>query len=233
MKHPWLTVGAAGALLALGLGPFGVPVAGAAGTPHSDQVITVHKTDAKTGAPLAGAVFTLYRWHGSPDLSSVVATATSDSSGHAVFSLAGHHNYWVVETAAPSGYTLPTSGGVLVKTSHSTNGKGQDDPANLKEKESVAFVDTAKTSPPDIPPNDGSTTTTTTPGSPPSPPTGPGGGTGTGPVPGSVVPESTTVHTGMAWAGSTPYALGVGALGTSLLGTGLVLRRRRLHATTS
>lgn len=233
MKHPWLTVGAAGALLALGLGPFGVSVAGAAGKPHSDQVITVHKTDAKTGAPLAGAVFTLYRWHGSPDLSSVVATATSDSGGHAVFSLEGHHNYWVVETAAPSGYTLPTSGGVLVKTSHSTNSKGQDDQANVKEKETAAFVDTAKSSPPDIPPNGGSTTTTTTPVAPTSPPTGSTGGTGSSPAPGSVVPGSTTVHTGMAWAGSTPYALGVGALGTSLLGTGLVLRRRHLHQMTS
>ena len=228
MKHPWLTMGAVGGLaLTLGAGSLGVTLAGAAPKPHSDQVITVAKTSAKTGAPLAGAVFTLYRWHGSPDLSSVVATATSDSTGHAVFSLVGHHNYWVVETAAPSGYTLPASNGVLVKTSHQVNGKGQDDRANLKEAETVAFAD-QPTGSHDTPPDTTPPVTT--------PPTGTGGvtsGGSTSPAAGSVVPGATTVHTGMAWAGSTPYVLGAGALGMALFGSGLLLRRRQLHTMTS
>ena len=228
MKHPRLMFGAVGGVLALVLSPLAAGVARAAPKPHSDQVITVTKTAAGTGAPLAGAVFTLYKWHGSPDLSSVVATATSDSNGHAVFNLEGHHNYWVVETAAPSGYVLPTSG-QLVKTSHSTNAKGQDDRANVKESEAATFVDQATgggghDNPPVTTPTGGNGGTTG------------GGGSSTGATTsagGGIVPQATTVHTGLPWAGSTPYALGAGALGMSLLGTGLVLRRRQLHRVTS
>lgn len=233
MKHPWVTMGAVGGLaLTLGMSSLGAALAGAAPKPHSDQVITAVKTSAKTGAPLAGATFTLYKWHGSPDLSAVVATATSGTNGKAVFSLVGHHNYWLVETAAPAGYTLPASNGVLVKTSHQANGKGQDDPANLKEAETVAFAD-QPTGSHDNPPDTTPVTTT-----PPvtTPPTGSGGGTSggsTAPAAGSLVPGATTVHTGMAWAGSTPYALGAGALGMALFGSGLLLRRRQLHSMTS
>ena len=228
MKHPRLTLGAVGGLLALVLGPFGVAVAGAAPKPHSDQVITVTKTAAGTGAALAGAVFTLYPWHGWADTSTVVAKATSDTNGRAVFSLVGHHNYWLVETAAPPGYELPTAAGKLVKTSHSTNAKGQDDRANLKESLTVGFVDAPKPSGhEENPPSDNQPV--------PDPATASNGATSspTSPPAGSEVPGATTVHTGVPWAGSTPYAVGVGALGMSLVGTGLVLRRRQLHRLTS
>ncbi|HUO49682.1 MAG TPA: prealbumin-like fold domain-containing protein, partial [Acidimicrobiales bacterium] len=160
MKRHWLVL--AGGIGALTLvASVGQVAAGAAGKPHSDQVITVTKTAAGSGAPLGGAVFTLYKWHGTCDFSSVVATATSNSAGVATFNLEGHHNYCVVETTPPAGYLLPTTGPVVVKTAHSTNSKGTDDPANVKESATVAFVDTAQAVAPTA-----TTTTTTTPTTP-------------------------------------------------------------------
>ena len=211
MRRPMLATCGAVGVFALGLGSFGAVVAGAAPKPHSDQVITVKKVAADTGAPLAGAVFTLYRWHGSVDLSSAVATATSGSNGVAVFNLEGHHNYAVAETVAPQHYQLPTSPPVVVKTAHETNTKGSDDPANVKESQTVTFTDAP------------------VPTTPPSTPSGPPTSPGTGSSRGSAIAGATTVHTGALWSGSAPYAAGAAMLGGSLLGTGLLMRRRRAH----
>jgi uncharacterized surface anchored protein len=215
MKRPWLPtmVGVLG-ISALVLSPLGM--AASASPPHSDQNITVTKTAAGTGAPLAGAVFTLYKWHGSIDMSSPVAMATTDSSGQAVFSLQGHHNYGVVETTPPSGYTLPTPDSQVVKISGSGNSKGNDDPANVKgSSSSLSFVDSpvqqSVTTPPSVtsPPSAGSSVT--------SPATA---------AAGSSVPTATTVHTGMPFAGSLPYVVGTAAMGSLMVGTGLFRRRR-------
>jgi hypothetical protein len=46
------------------------------------------------------------------------------------------------------------------------------------------------------------------------------------PPPAAPIAKATTVHTGQPWAGSRPYALVLGAGGLSLLGLGLVRRRR-------
>jgi hypothetical protein len=215
VKRPWLlSIGALG-VLALATTLFEVVPAGAT-PPHSDQVITVTKTASDTGGPLAGAVFTLYKWAGSCDLSSAVATATTEASGKATFSLEGHHNYCVVETTAPSGYTLPATTKV-VKIEDCTNSKA-DDPANVKVCDSgLGFVDTP------IPTQTNNPTTTTTTAPPTAASGGTGGGTGgTGPIGGA-----TTVHTGEPWAGSALY-VGAGAgLGALLLGSGGLLRRRR------
>ncbi|HAM02747.1 MAG TPA: hypothetical protein DCQ30_11070 [Acidimicrobiaceae bacterium] len=166
---------------------------------------------------MAGAVYTLYKWHGSIDMSSPVATATTDSSGIAVFSLEGHHNYGVVETTAPPGYTLPTQDSQVVKIAGSSNGKGKDDPSNVKGSTTLSFVDSPIVS---------SSVT------PPPPTAAAGGSTVTSPATaaaGSNVPSATTVHTGVPWAGSTPYVVGVAAAGSLMVTTGL-LRRRRFRA---
>ena len=217
MKRPWLLtmVGVLG-ISVLTLSPLGM--AASAAPAHSDQIITVTKTAAGTGAPLAGAVFTLYKWHGSIDMGSPVATATTNSSGQAVFSLEGHHNYGVVETTPPAGYTLPTPDSQVVKISGSSNGKGNDDPSNVKSASSLSFVDSPVQQ------------SVTTPPSVTSPPSAPAGGSAvTSPATaaaGSSVPTATTVHTGMPWAGSLPYVVGTAAVGSLLVGTGLFRRRR-------
>jgi hypothetical protein len=210
MRRLWLVTSSGAGVLALGLGSLGAAAAGAAPSPkaHSDQVITVMKTDPG-GVGLQGAVFTLYPWHGSTDLSSPLMTATSDSSGRAVFDLEGHHNYAVVETKAPANYNLSSSAPVVVKTAHQTNTKRSDDRANVKESAKVTFVDTPIVTPPPPPENQSS-----------------GGGTSGSNQ--AAVPGATTVHTGGLWAGSGPYAVGAMLLGSSILGTGLLLRRRRL-----
>lgn len=217
MKRLWpFLVGGIG-LLGLVIAPLAVASA-APSTAHSDQVITVSKTAAGTGAPLAGAVFTLYKWAGKCD-TTALATATSGSNGQATFPPEGHGNYCVAETTSPTGYTLPSPNSQVVKISSCKNGKASDDPANEKLcSAAAAFVDT---------PIQGST--------PQTPPTAAGGGTATtGPTSpsvaaaGSSVPTATTVHTGLPWAGSTPYVLGVAALGAAMVGTGLFWRRRRV-----
>jgi len=221
MKRPWLPtmVGVLG-ISAIVLSPLGMSAFAA--PPHSDQNITVTKTSV-AGAPLAGAVFTLYKWHGSIDMGSPVATATTDSNGQAVFSLQGHHNYGVVETTPPSGYTLPTPDSQVVKISGSGNSKGNDDPANVKgSSTSLSFVDTPVAHSVVTPPG-GSTT-------PPSSATAAAGGsTVTSPATaaaGTNVPTATTVHTGVPFAGSLPYVVGTAALGSLMVGTGLLRRRR-------
>ena len=221
MRRPWLVVVGGVGTAALLASPLAL-AAGATGKPHSDQVITATKTASDTGAPLAGAVFTLYPWHGTCDLSKPLATATSDSTGKAVFNLEGHHNYCVAETTAPAGYRLTSTGPQVVKTAHSTNGKGADDPANVKESATVVFTDDPVVTPPTTP-------TTTIPTSPTTPPTaGSGGTTGGSSTGGSSTSGATTVHTGEPWAGSAPYALGAGLAGASMLGAGLLVRRRVL-----
>ena len=76
-------------------------------TPSYTQ-LAVKKVDAETGAPLAGAVFRLAT-AAHPD--SVVDTATSDSSGVAVFETKLQKGGFVVtETTAPQGYDLPPAG---------------------------------------------------------------------------------------------------------------------------
>jgi hypothetical protein len=217
MRHLGFALTFVGAM-AMGVSTGGVAAAATA-TPHSDQIITLAKSAAESGAPLAGAVFTLYRWHGSCDLSKVVTTATSDAGGKAVFAMEGHHNYCVAETTAPAGYLLSGGAPVVVKTAHQTNAKGGDDPANVKESVTVAFVDTAQTTAPTTPP------TTIPPGT--TPPTAAVTGGGTSPA-STAVTGATTVHTGEAWAGSAPYALGVLMTGAGLLGSGLLMRRRRV-----
>jgi len=226
MKRLWFVLTTGIGALAM-VASVGMVSASAAPEPHSDQVITVSKTAAGTGAPLAGAVFTLYPWHGSCDLSAPVATATSDSSGRAVFSLEGHHNYCVAETTAPAGYQLPGGGPQVVKTTYETNGKGSDHPACVKESEAIGFVDTLAVTP-------STTSTTSTTSTMPtstttttiiSPSTAAGGGAAT---PEAAVNGATTVHTGLPWAGSKPYALGALTAGGALFGAGLLMRRRRV-----
>lgn len=210
MKRLWPYLGGV-ALIALVLAP--VAVASAVPSAHSDQVITVSKSAAGTGSPLAGAVFTLYKWAGSCR-TEALATATSGSNGQAAFPPEGHGNYCVVETTSPDGYTLPSQAQV-VKISSCTNSKESDDPANVKLC-SVSFVDTP------IPTS-----------GPQTPPTASAGGSSTAPTSpstaaaGSNVQSATTVHTGEPWAGSTPFELALSTLGAAMIGTGLVWRRRR------
>jgi hypothetical protein len=217
-----------GALGVLALASTSIGVLSAGASPASDQTITVSKTAADTGAPLAGAVFTLYRWHGSCDTSSAVATATTGSGGTAVFNVDGHHNYCVVETTAPSGYTLPSANTQTVKIPDCHNNKGDDKngkgnendhgQANVKDcGAALAFVDTPIPPPPSSP-----TIPTTT-----APPTAAGGGSG-GSGGHSAISGATAVHTGEPWAGSARFAGTAAGLGALLLGTGLLWRRRRL-----
>lgn len=83
--------------------------------------ITVMKRDVETGDPLAGATFTLQEWQASTAWDgshgayvSTGRTATTDSSGQAVFSdltvtSENCGKFRVVETGAPDGYELDSS----------------------------------------------------------------------------------------------------------------------------
>jgi LPXTG-motif cell wall-anchored protein len=62
--------------------------------------IEVTKIDAATGAPLAGAEFTLYDQYGA-----AVRTAVTGSDGRATFANVAPGLYTIQETRAPSGYT--------------------------------------------------------------------------------------------------------------------------------
>ncbi|OKP71820.1 hypothetical protein A3842_23255 [Paenibacillus sp. P3E] len=67
--------------------------------------LTVQKLDAADSAlKLAGATFDLYRLNGSERL--LVNTRTTDIEGRAVFNNIWLGSYVLIETAAPSGYTL-------------------------------------------------------------------------------------------------------------------------------
>jgi len=145
-----------------------------------------------------------------------------------VFNLEGHHNYCVVETTAPSGYTLRPANGQVVKIEDCTNSKGdfnngkgtENDhgQANVKVCAAALAFEDDPIPPPPTAPTIPTTTTTTT-----APPTAAGGGK-------STISGATTVHTGEPWAGSTPFVAATAGLGAMLLGTGLLWRRRRLHA---
>ncbi|PKV83616.1 choice-of-anchor A family protein [Streptomyces sp. TLI_146] len=109
--------------------------------------LTVDKTDAETGSPLAGAVFRL--WHetnGTPGLQTTGSTpdtpvgpgCATGSSGRCVFADLSLGSYYIQETAVPEGYVLPrnrvsgphevtaanASRGVTVKL---TNKRGEPD----------------------------------------------------------------------------------------------------------
>ena len=76
-------------------------------TPSYTQ-LAVKKVDAETGAALAGAVFTLTT---ADDPDTAVDTATTDSSGVAVFdTFLQQGDFVVTETKAPQGYDLPPAG---------------------------------------------------------------------------------------------------------------------------
>ncbi len=77
--------------------------------------VNIHKTDDQTpGAPLEGAVFTLYTDntpvggaapHGNEDVATSM-TCTTDASGDCSISNVPFGNYWAVETTGVSGYDL-------------------------------------------------------------------------------------------------------------------------------
>jgi len=77
--------------------------------------VNIHKTDDQTpGAPLEGAVFTLYTDnapvdgaapHGAEDVATSM-TCTTDASGDCSISNVPFGNYWAVETTGVSGYDL-------------------------------------------------------------------------------------------------------------------------------
>ncbi|GAA0588792.1 choice-of-anchor A family protein [Streptomyces crystallinus] len=80
--------------------------------------LTVHKTDAETGRPLAGAVFRL--WHETNGVLGLQTSGTdadtpvgpgcaTGSSGRCAFTDLALGSYYVQETAVPEGYVLPAN----------------------------------------------------------------------------------------------------------------------------
>lgn len=67
----------------------------------SEGILTVNKTDARTGKPLSGASFRITRANGD-----YVGDYTTDASGRIVISTLSAGTYHIAETKAPDGYLL-------------------------------------------------------------------------------------------------------------------------------
>ncbi len=72
-------------------------------SPYTGSITLTKVTD--TGAALSGAVFSLYATSDTSH-STVLATATSDASGIVLFENLAMGSYDIIETSAPTGYTL-------------------------------------------------------------------------------------------------------------------------------
>jgi len=70
----------------------------------AESVLTINKTDAVTGSPLAGAKFRITKDNGD-----YVGDYTSDASGKIVVSTLAAGTYNITETQAPSGYVIDTT----------------------------------------------------------------------------------------------------------------------------
>ena len=93
--------------------------------PRQPGTINVHKQD-DAGAPLAGAIFTLYTdaapvggTRGAED-TGVIGTCESGSSGNCSFTSVQLGEYWVVETTTPSGYGTAANQHVSLTTGGQT-----------------------------------------------------------------------------------------------------------------
>ena len=105
--------------------------------PRQPGTINVHKQD-DAGAPLAGAVFTLYAdvspfggTKGTGD-TSVLGTCTTLASGDCSFTSVQLGQYWVVETTTPAGYGTAANQHVILSTGGQTVNLTFVDPRHFK-----------------------------------------------------------------------------------------------------
>ncbi len=99
--------------------------------PQGLSEIDVTKTDATTGADLAGAVFGLRNTAGGAD----IANCTTAANGVCKFTALGFGTYYVVEETPPTGYSLPatTTFGPFVINAPTTVKVPVQDPQILSE----------------------------------------------------------------------------------------------------
>ncbi|MFE7129911.1 collagen binding domain-containing protein, partial [Streptomyces sp. NPDC057638] len=103
-------------------------------TPAGNGKIKLHKTDAKNGEPLAGAVFELWeetngirglQTTGADPDTRIGSGCSTDEQGRCLFDELENGQYYLLETAVPEGYVLPENpvfGPYTVTTANSGQG---------------------------------------------------------------------------------------------------------------
>ncbi len=119
------------------------------GDPQKRSELLIHKSDAITGGPLAGATFALYReTNGAPGLQTdgdtLVDTCVTPASGDCVIGDLPFGGYWWKEIAAPTGYGIPGVDVVGMIVVDATNAGGPIIPSGLADPQILSELSVVK-----------------------------------------------------------------------------------------